>query len=97
MDKVIYYNSLYSIYGELLTDKEKELFCLYYEENLTMEEIANLKKISKSAVGKRIKDAMQKLQLYESKIKMLSKTNQIINIVNEEEKEKIIKIIAEEE
>ena len=51
MNKVLYYNELFSYYKELLTKKEQEVFSLYYEENLSMGEIALLKNISRSAVG----------------------------------------------
>ena len=68
MDKVLYYNELFSCYGELLTKKEQELFSLYYEENLSMGEIAELKKVSRSGVGARIKRIEKKLEYYESVI-----------------------------
>ena len=66
MDKVLYYNELFSCYGELLTKKEQELFSIYYEENLSMGEIAELKKVSRSGVGARIKRIEKKLEYYES-------------------------------
>lgn len=68
MDKVLYYNELFSCYGELLTKKEQDLFSLYYEENLSMGEIAELKKVSRSGVGARIKRIEKKLEYYESVI-----------------------------
>ena len=36
MDKKIYFNELFIIYGNFLTSKEQEIFRLYYEEDLTM-------------------------------------------------------------
>ena len=55
MDKVVYFNNLFTIYKELLTLKEQEIFSLYYEENLSMGEIALNKDISRSAVGSTVK------------------------------------------
>ena len=66
MDKVLYYNELFSCYGELLTKKEQDLFSLYYEENLSMGEIAELKEVSRSGIGARIKRIEKKLEHYES-------------------------------
>lgn len=69
MDKFFYYNELFSIYKDLLTEKEKEIFSLYYEENLSMGEISENKQISRSAVGSKVKTVEQKLDYYESVIK----------------------------
>ena len=68
MDKVIYYNELYACYGELLTKKEQEIFTLYYEENLSMGEIAQMKRISRSGVGATVKNVEEKLTNYEKVI-----------------------------
>ena len=50
MNKVLYFNTLFTIYAELLTKKEQNIFSLYYEENLSLSEIAENLKISRSAV-----------------------------------------------
>ena len=60
MNKVLYYNELFSYYKELLTKKEQEVFSLYYEENLSMGEIAQIKNISRSAIGFKIKNVEEK-------------------------------------
>ncbi len=69
MNKILYYNELFSYYKELLTKKEQEVFSLYYEENLSMGEIALLKNISRSAVGFMIKKVTEKLDNYEKILK----------------------------
>lgn len=81
MEKTVYFNQLYLIYGSLLTENEKELFNLYYAENLSMQEIAENKKISRSAVGNTIKTAEKKLESYEQKIQYLAKQQAILNLV----------------
>ncbi|MGN1337765.1 MAG: YlxM family DNA-binding protein [Candidatus Coprovivens sp.] len=68
MENFIYYNSLFDIYSDLLTDKEKENFSDYYQEDLSLAEIAENKNISRSAVQKTIKNVIQKLDNYESKL-----------------------------
>ena len=69
MNKVLYYNELFSYYKELLTEKEQEVFSLYYEENLSMGEIASIKNISRSAIGFKIKNVEEKLDNYEKILK----------------------------
>ena len=69
MNEVVYYNELFDIYGFLLTDKQKEIFSLYYEENLSLSEIAEYKKVSKSYIGKIINDTKKKLNYYEDNLK----------------------------
>ena len=68
---------LFDIYGDLLTVKEKEYFSLYYEENLTLQEIADNFKVSKSYIGNMIKKIEIKLNDLESKLHILEKRNNL--------------------
>ena len=52
MEKFVYYSELYNIYSFLLTDKQREISDLYFNENLSLSEIAENKNVSKSYVGK---------------------------------------------
>ncbi len=67
-EKYIYYNNLYDIYESMLTIKEKEVFKEYYQEDLSLSEIADYKNISKSAVGKMVKTILEKLDNFEDKL-----------------------------
>lgn len=97
MEKVLYYNNLFNFYGKLLTTKEQEIFVLYYEENLSMQEIADLMKISKSAVGQMIKTVENKLNHYEEILKVATNLERVLNLVNDEKlKEQISDIYNEE-
>ena len=69
MNDFIYYGELFNIYGFLLTEKQREIFSLYYEENLSLSEIAEYQKVSKSYIGKIISTTKQKLDYYESNLK----------------------------
>lgn len=80
MDKFIYYNNLFSLYQKLLTPKERLIFSLYYEENLSMGEIADIKGISRSAVGKTIKIVTTKLDNYEENLGIYKQREKIIKI-----------------
>lgn len=82
MDKILYYNALFLIYRDLLTSNEQEVFSLYYEENYSMGEISEVKKISRSAVGKYIRVVEQKLDNYEKILKINEKKNALIKLIS---------------
>ena len=95
MNKVLYYNSLFTIYKELLTQKEQNIFSLYYEENLSLSEIAENLKITRSAVGNTVKTVEKKLDFYEEKLKVFEK-NSLLNLalfdnISNDLKNKILK------
>lgn len=50
MEKTLHMSMLFDFFGELLTDKQKEYFDLYYNENLTLSEIAANEGISRQGV-----------------------------------------------
>ena len=50
----LHYVELFDYYGELFTDKQKEYFKDYYENNLTLQEIAENSSVSRNAVHKNI-------------------------------------------
>ena len=81
MENREYYNSLFDIYKELLTKTEQETFKEYYVEDLSLQEIADNRKISKSSVGKTLKNATDKLEQYEERLhsyKTKEKLNQLL-------------------
>ena len=73
----IYLNELFDYYKLLLTPKEVNIFIDYYEEDLSLQEIANNLNISKSAVGKTLKTVENKLLNYEEKLQLKKKNRQI--------------------
>jgi len=98
MDKFLYYNDLFSIYKELLTTKEQEIFSLYYEENLSLSEIAENRSISRSAVGATIKIVEKKLEDYEKILKIHNRNNKINDLcekIQDENLRKKLKQIIE--
>ncbi len=99
MDKTIYYNYLYDIYGELLTKKEREYFEEYYCNNLSLSEIAENNKVSRNAIHKRIKESLKKLEFYEDKLHLYKIKNKITLITKKNdilEIKKDLKSIMEE-
>ena len=89
MDKFLYYNDLFNIYKELLTKKEQVIFSDYYEEYLSMGEIAENLSITRSAVGSTIKTVEQKLEKYESCLQIRKKNKKLQAIIEEIEDKKI--------
>lgn len=77
----IHYVELFDYYGELFTDKQKEYFTDYYFNNLTLQEIADNNNVSKNAVHKNIKDILQKLDYYESKLNLYSNKKEIEKLI----------------
>ena len=97
MDDVVYFNDLYDLYGDLLTDKQKEYFEDYYFNNLSFSEMAENYDVSRNAIFKQIHIVTDKLKEYEDKLHLLSKKNKLIEIIdkidNKDIKEELEKII----
>ena len=89
MNKVLYFNTLFTIYAELLTKKEQNIFSLYYEENLSLSEIAENLKISRSAVYNTVKIVERKLENYEQKLRVSAKNELLKEVIEESIKEKL--------
>lgn len=96
MEYNVYISSLYDIYNELLTDKQKDYFECYYFNNLTLAEISENYNISRNAVHKNIKETEEKLINYENILKIYEKNKKIKNVVDcldEKTKKAILEII----
>ena len=88
MEDVVYYNELYDLYGELLTDKQRKYFEDYYFDNLSFSEMAENYDISRNAAFKQLHIVIDKLEEYEKKLKLLDKKkrlNEIIEKINDKE------------
>ena len=85
MDKKIEISMLWQIYGALLTEKQKEYIDYYYNEDLSLAEIAQNDGITRQGVRDIIKKGEKKLFEYEEKLLFMKKTmnqeKQIENIL----------------
>lgn len=88
-EEYIHYNQLFDIYGNLLNEREKEIFALFYEEDLSLQEIAKIRQVSKSAIGSAINTINKKLDTYEEKLGFLNIKASLEILINEIENEEL--------
>ena len=80
---------LYDYYGELLSEDNRKYFEDYYFDNLSLGEIAENNSISRNAIHKHIKNAIEKLEFYEEKLKLYEKDKKLNELIDDIKDEKI--------
>lgn len=97
MENREYLCCLFDIYKDLLTETEQETFINYYMEDLSLSEIAENRGITKSSVGKTLKQAEDKLREYEKLINKEHLKAELKDLLNEKNlnnlKKRLTKII----
>lgn len=94
MDELVYYNDLYDLYKNLLTEKQQEYFEDYYFNNLSLSEMADNYKVSRNAISKQLNVIKTKLEDYEKKLGLYQKNNKIERLnISQELKNKIMDIL----
>lgn len=78
---------LLDYYGDLLTKHQRDILEEYFNEDLSMNEIADNYHISKSAVQDLIKRSIEQLNSFEKALKLLQKGEMLDTIINEMKKE----------
>lgn len=73
LDKIAEASLLYDFYGQLLTEKQRQVMELYHEENLSLSEIAAEFSISRQGVYDALKNAEKSLAEYENKLGLVEK------------------------
>lgn len=68
---------LFDFYGEMLTDKQRELFDLYYNEDLSLSEIAEHAGITRQGVRDAVVRAEHMLTALEDKLHLVSRYGKI--------------------
>ena len=92
---------LLDIYGGLLTKKQYEAMDLYYNEDLSLMEIASHFQVSRQGIHENIKQGTENLLKYEKELKICEKSektqkisNEIKKLLNENgSKEKIMELL----
>jgi len=86
---------LYDYYSELFNEQEKENFELYFFDNLSLSEISENEQKSRNAIHKSIKNVINKLLEYESKLRLYKKSSQIKELLKDIKEEEIKNKIEE--
>ena len=73
LDKLGRIAQLYDLYGPLLTPRQQEAVRLYYEQDLSLAEIASECGVSRQAVYDLLRRAEVALEKYEQKLGLLKK------------------------
>ena len=73
MDEILHLTLLYDFYGELLTEKQKQVFDLHYQDDLSLSEIGEELSISRQAVRDQLKRTEKILTDYEQKLGLVAK------------------------
>ena len=68
INKTLEINRLLDIYGRLLTKAQYEIMCDYYYFDLSLSEIADSRKITRTAVSDAIKKSNEKLYYFEKSL-----------------------------
>ena len=87
MEKNVKVSILCQLYGKLLTEKQYEILNDYYNNDLSLSEIAENSEITRQAVRDILKKGEKKLFEYEEKLNFMKRT------LNQEKK--ITKVLAE--
>ena len=72
-DRITEVSLLYDFYGELLPNRQKEVFTLKYEDDLSLAEIAEELGISRQGVHDALKNGEKALQRYEEKLGLVKR------------------------
>lgn len=87
MENIARRSLLLDYYGGLLTEKQREIFDLYHEQDLSLGEIAQLQDVSRNAVYDLLNRTEEKLKYYESVLGLIESAQERKRLFLEIEKE----------
>lgn len=67
---------LLDVYGSLLTDKQREITSHYYDEDLSLAEIAENEGVTRQAVRDVVRRTEEQLAFFEEKLGLLARTRE---------------------
>ncbi len=83
MGKNLGFSVLIDFYGDVLTEKQRDVMELYYNEDLSLAEIAEHEEISRQGVRDSIKRGEETLTELEEKLGMVDKLTKITALLDE--------------
>ena len=81
LEKTNQVNLLIDVYGNLMTEKQQRYLSMYYEEDLSLSEIAEILEVSRNAVYDQLKRALQSLEQYEKRLGLLAKHQERLKLI----------------
>ena len=91
MENIVEKTLLFDFYGDLLTDRQKEIYGAYVQEDLSLAEIAQEYRISRQGVHDLIRRVGMILDGYEEKLQLVAKFLEVKTKVKEIERCKSLK------
>ena len=94
IDRRIEIAILVKYYGNLLTNKQREIINMYVDNNLSFHEVSVELNISRQAVKDALDKAVSTMENYENKLKFIARDNKIKDALNELYEKTKTKILA---
>ncbi len=101
MEEFVRKSLLFDFYGELLTERQKEIYRKYHAEDLSLAEIAEEYEVSRQAIHDLLKRCDKQLESYEARLQLLhrfreqkGKIEQIRELAGKESNESMKQILA---
>jgi uncharacterized protein len=102
LENIVEKGALLDCYGALLTERQREYLDLYYNENLTLAEIAELRGISRQAVHDAMTRGEEQLLFFETKLGLAAaqkrearKVSALLSLIPEEQQKEARDILKE--
>lgn len=81
MEEIAVRALLFDFYGPLLTAKQQIIYDLYYQQDLSLGEIAEQQNVSRQAVYDLLKRTDESLHDYEEKLNLIAKQQQNLELI----------------
>lgn len=89
LEKTLHINRLLDIYGKMLTSSQLDIMKDYYENDLSLSEISELRNISRTAVSDALKQGRQKLEKLEDNLGFIKAMDSLKDESNKEVLDKL--------
>lgn len=73
VDETVRLNLLFDFYGRLLTERQRRIFVMYYEDDLSLGEIAEQFEVSRQAVYDILKRSAKSLEKFERQLRLVAR------------------------
>ncbi|NMA99990.1 MAG: putative DNA-binding protein [Firmicutes bacterium] len=83
MEKTLRMSLLFDFYGPLLTERQQDVFQMYFHEDLSLGEVGDELDVSRQAIYDILKRAAQTLEEFESKLGLVQKHQERQHIYDE--------------